>query len=572
MRTSLRILSIPVLFFMAASCQTPPPDRRSFERTGTHFALATQGEESTRIGAEILKKGGSVIDAAIAVSFAISVERPQSTGIGGGGFLIYYDAKTKGSYVLDFRDQAGSRSSPGMYLDSGGNPTPSLSTTGTLAIAVPGLVEGLRTLHHSGYSRLPFAELVEPAQRIAQRGVRVTPHLAHAIESMKADLEKDPYAKRRFFRPDGTPLRSGDLLLQPELATTLGRLAKDPRDFYRGTVAKEILKTLHQSKTAITASDLSSYRAKTRMALEGSFSSHGHAYQVLSMPPPSSGGIHVLQVLKMMALEKVETKPRYASETLHLLAEAFQQAYADRATHLGDPDFVSVPVNGLLSEGYLRSKIKEFNPIRARKAEEVMAGTFPGTEKNDTTHFSIMDQEGNAVVSTQTVNGYFGSRVFVKNSGFVLNNGMDDFSQKAGALNLFGAVGGKKNLPEPGKRPLSSMSPTIVLENGKPVLALGCPNGTRIISGVAQVILNRIFYQMDLFDAVRAPRIHHQWQPDELWLEEGPLAETASAPLAKMGYRIKPFQAQNFIQAVSLEKGTLTAVSDPRDVAGAIAE
>jgi gamma-glutamyltranspeptidase/glutathione hydrolase len=254
------------------------------------------------------------------------------------------------------------------------------------------------------------------------------------------------------------------------------------------------------------------------------------------------------------------------------MAEAFQQVYADRATHLGDPDFEEVPVNGLLSEDYLQSKIKDFHTNQARTAVEVRAGTFPGTEKEDTTHFSIMDQEGNAVVSTQTVNGYFGSRVFVKKSGFVLNNGMDDFSQKAGALNLFGAVGGKKNLPEPGKRPLSSMSPTIVLENGKPVLALGCPNGTRIISGVAQVILNRIFFGMDLYDSVRSPRIHHQWQPDELWLEEGNLAQATSAPLAKMGYRIKPFQAQNFIQAVSLVSGHLTAVSDPRDVAGAIAE
>lgn len=556
----------------AARANAPAPDRTLHEKSGNRFAVATQGVESSRIGAEVLRKGGTVVDAAIAVTFAISVERPQSTGIGGGGFLIYYDAKKKRAYTLDFRDQAPGAATPAMFLDAKGNPNPGLSVKGGLAIAVPGLVEGMRTLHRAGFSRRPFEELVRPARELAEKGVKVSPHLANAIETVKSDLIQDPLAKSRFFKGDGTPLKAGDLLVQPELGAALARIGASPRDFYEGGIAQDLLSTLKQAGSPVTATDLKSYRAKKRRALEGEFSASGQKYRVISMPPPSSGGIHILQFLKMMSALKMDEKPRYDAKTLHAMAQAFQQVYADRAKFLGDPEFVKIPVKSLMSEAYLASRLGEFNPSRARTMNEVSAGSFPGFEKDDTTHFTIVDHEGNAVVSTQSVNGYFGSKIFARKSGFVLNNGMDDFSQKAGVLNQFGAVGSKKNLPEGGKRPLSSMSPTIVLHQGKPVLALGCPNGTRIISGVAQVIFNRFFYGMDLYSAVSAPRIHHQWQPDQLWLEEGVLTSTVQTTLEAMGYPIKPFKAQNFIQAVSLEDGRLTAVSDPRDVAGAQAE
>ena len=581
MKTHLRILFVFVLAL--SSCQTPAPrlasapavaapDRAQFEKIGTHFAVATQGEESSRIGLEVLKKGGTVVDAAIAVSFAISVERPQSTGIGGGGFLIYYDAKKKKSYVLDFRDQAAAAAKPDMFLDANGNANPELSTKGGLAIAVPGLVEGMRVLHAAGFSKKSFSELVRPARTLAEKGVAVSPHLAKAIEVTKDDLLKDEFAKRVFFKADGTPLKAGDRLIQPELGRTLARIAISPRDFYTGATSRETLKTLKEVNSPMTARDFTNYQAKERRPLEGSFMASGQKYEVISMPPPSSGGVHVLQFLKMMELAKINDRPRFDAQTLHLMSQAFQQVYADRAKFMGDPDFVKIPRDSLISEEYLAQKVGEFTSDRARKMNEISAGVFPGYEKDDTTHFSIMDKDGNAVVSTQSVNGYFGSRIFVKGAGYLLNNGMDDFSQKAGVLNLFGAVGSKKNLPEPGKRPLSSMSPTIVLKNGKPVLALGCPNGTRIISGVAQVILNEFFFGMDLYGAVSAPRIHHQWQPDQLWLEEGVLTETVQKPLEKLGYSIKPHKAQNFIQAIGLHDGHLTSVSDPRDVAGARAE
>ena len=573
-----------ILAYSLIACQTttsikndrpipqPGAQKLGFEKRGQHFAIASQGKDSSQVGLNVLKNGGSVVDAAIAVSFALAVERPQSTGLGGGGFLIYYQAKTKKIVVLDFRDRAPSKSKKTMFLDAAGNPMPDASTTGGLAIAVPGMVEGMRTLHQLVHSKTPFSQLVHPATLLAQNGITVSSHLAHAIQDEKTDMLQDELAKRIFFKSGDQALQAGDQLLQPELANTLAMLEKSPRSFYSGAISKDILVTLKAHHAILSAQDLAHYRTKQRKPLRGSFQVAGQSYELISMPPPSSGGIHILQFLKMMSLLKLNEKPRFDLTTLNLMGQAFQQAFADRAKFLADPDFVKVPVAQLTSDEYLEKKVNEFKPTRARKMDEVFAGSFDGKESDDTSHFSIMDAEGNVVVSTQSINGLFGSRIFAQDSGFALNNGMDDFSQKAGVLNMFGAVGSEKNLPEPNKRPLSSMSPTLILKDGKPILALGCPNGTRIISGIAQVILNQLYFGMDLFSAVQAPRIHHQWQPDQFWLEENTSISPLKPALEKLGYSVKPFKAANFIQAVSLDHGNLISVSDPRDVPGALAE
>ncbi|MGE0634621.1 MAG: gamma-glutamyltransferase, partial [Pseudobdellovibrionaceae bacterium] len=542
--------------------------RQDFKASGKRYALSTQGRHTTRIAAEILKQGGNLIDAAIAASFAISVERPQSTGLGGGGFLIYHEAKTGKVYALDFRERAPLKSSEKMFLNAKGQPDNSKSQDSIFATATPGLVRGLSEIHKK-FGTLPFSKLVEPAAQLAEQGFEVYSEFFEALKDRHKILQKNPASRAIFLTPQGDPLPLGFKLVQKDLAMTLRILAKEgPQAFYEGSIAKKIIQYSKSQNGILSAEDLKSYQVHWRDPLKGSFK----GYDVFSMPPPSSGGVHVLQFLNMLEKDELAKSGFLSTRALHLEASAMQSAFADRAQYLGDPDFVKVPVEGLLDKNYALKRRREFDERAARSAHAVQAGHPMGYESSDTTHFSMMDSEGNAVSSTQTINGWMGSGHVVPGTGIVLNNEMDDFSAQVGAQNMFGAVGSKANAVAPKKTPLSSMSPTILVKNQKPVLAVGAPGGTRIISCVAQTIFNVIEFGLPLDQAISSVRLHQQWRPDRLLIEPpGPNPQVLEE-LKAMGHNIELKPVGCKVMAVQNENGALKAVSDPRDIGAAWGE
>ena len=543
--------------------EVPIAFRSEVEAHGTKWMVSTQGKFATIEAARILKKGGTVIDAAIVASLVIGVERPQSTGIGGGGFLIYHEASTGKNYVFDFRERAPSRANPSLYLDQNGEVIPEASVTGSLAVAVPGMVRGLRFLH-SRFSHAEWNKLIKPAEILASKGFPVYPSLAHAISEEKENLAKYPESKATFLHSDGSPYQVGEILIQTNLSHTLRTLAASPEDFYRGKTARQIVDTVKKYGGIMSLNDLGTYPVKERKAVVEKW----HGYQVVSMPPPSSGGIHVIQILKLLENDPLDHIGYLTPESLNLEAQAMQQAFADRARFLADPDFAKVPTKGLLSEHYLKSLRSKFHSDHARRADEVQAGAPLTDDEMNTSHFTIMDEAGNTVVSTQTINGWFGSKVVAEGTGIVLNNEMDDFSAKIGASNIFGAQATTTaNQVEAHKTPLSSMSPTILLDaKGMPVLALGAPGGTRIITSVAQTILNYIVFHQDLYRSVSAVRIHEQWKPDVLSIENQSVEPKTLTALLRMGWEIKRVPAQSNVMAIAREGKELVGVADPRDI------
>ena len=537
--------------------------RTQVESHGKKWMVSTQGKYATQEALKVLEQGGNIVDAAIVASLVIGVERPQSTGLGGGGFLIYHEASTSRNYVFDFRERAPLKAYSKMYLDDLSEVIPEASISGALAIAVPGLVRGL-TFLHSKFSRSDWRTLVLPAQALAKNGFEVYPSLAFAMKEEKEQLAKFPESRSTFLHAGGSPYLIGERLKQPALARTLGIIASSPEEFYRGSIAKKIVSSVKKHGGMIQLKDLSTYQVKVRKALEATW----RGYQIISMPPPSSGGIHVIQILKLLENDPLISLGFLSPKSLHLEAQAMQQAFADRAKYLGDPEFVKVPVLGLIDSNYLKGLRSQFNLTEAKSAESIYAGLPPSDDELNTSHITIMDQLGNVVVTTQTLNGYFGSKLVAEGTGIVLNNEMDDFAAKPGVQNLFGAITtSDANQVEPKKTPLSSMSPTIVLNKaGKPVLALGAPGGTRIISAVAQTILNYLVYHESLFDSVAATRIHEQWKPDMLSIENQSMPIETLRALHNMGWRIKRTATQSNIMAVAFEGDTLIGVADPRDI------
>ena len=540
----------------------PIATQEKVEGVGHKWIVSTQGQHTTEIANSVLKSGGNLIDAAVAASFAISVERPHSTGIGGGGFLIYHEAKSGKNFVFDFRERAPAQAKSDMYLDATGKVVPERSVTGALAVAVPGLVRGLKKVH-SQFGKTPWGKIVQPAKDLAERGFRIYPALAHAIEEERLQLSEFKDSRLIFLNKKGAPRKEGDLLIQRDLGRSLGLIAINPEIFYTGSISKKIVSSMNAHAGILSAEDLKTYSVKERKAVEADWK----GFHVISMPPPSSGGVHVIQILKMLEQDDLNYTGFMSAQSLHLTASAMQQAFVDRAMYLGDPDFVKVPVAGLISDSYLRELRERFNVSRARKMNEVSPGKItPEKDHFETTHFSLMDQEGNVVVSTQTINGYFGSKMVAEGTGIMLNNEMDDFSAKVGAKNIFGATSSSlANEVQAGKTPLSSMSPTIILKDGKPILALGAPGGTRIITAVAQTILNYLVYHKSLYTSVASPRIHQQWQPDELMIENQSVSPELLRGLMDRGWKVKRVPAQSNVMAVAREGDLLRGVSDPRD-------
>ena len=524
----------------------------------SQYMITTQGDYSSAAGELMYQFGGNAVDAAVAISFTISVERPQSTGIGGGGFMLIKTPEGDLPEAWDFREKAPLSADAKMFLDQNGDHIVEKSRVGIHAAGVPGLVAGALEIH-AKYGKLPLERVLSPAIDLAERGFPIYPELARALQAKQRTLEKFPSSRKIFFR-EGKVLKEGDLLVQADLAKTLRKIARHGRQgFYGGLVAKAIAR-----QGRISRRDLRAYDVKLRPAIRGSYKGR----EVFSMGSPSSGGIHLLQILNIAENFNLKKLGPQHPRTVHLIASAMQQAFADRAKYLGDADFVEVPVERLISKRYASEIARKITSERARVQADVPLGefeSFESIESDETTHFSLMDKDGWAISSTQTLNGYFGSGLVVEGTGILLNNEMDDFAAKEGASNLFGAVGGKQNLIAPQKRPLSSMSPTIVMEKGAPILTLGTPAGTRIFTCVAQIVLNYLEHGLSLADAVAAVRYHHQWFPDEIRIDSPGLPPKTEAALKKMGHVLRTANLNCRIQAVARTKGgKFIGVSDIR--------
>ncbi len=526
---------------------------------GKKYMIATQGHYSTVAGELMYQLGGNAVDAATAVSFAISVERPQSTGIGGGGFMLLKSPQNKYPEAYDFREKAPLKAHQNMFIDSEGKVIKNKSLTGIHAVGIPGMVAGVLYVH-AQYGNLPLKQVLAPAIELAQKGFPVYPELAKALKLRESALKKFTAGRKIFFK-NGKVLKEGEQLVQKDLAKTLQFIAqKGRKGFYQGPVAKAIIQESQFHQGLITQKDLDIYTAKKRPFVHGTYKGK----DVFSMGPPSSGGIHIIQILNMVEKTNLKRYGPQHPQTVHLVASAMQQAFADRAKYLGDTDFVKVPVDRLISKKYADQMAKKIPANRAKNKNDVAPGHFPKFESNQTTHFSIMDDKGWAISSTQTLNGYFGSALAVRGTGIILNNEMDDFAAKVGASNLFGAIGGKNNLIAPGKRPLSSMSPTIIMETGRPIMTLGSPAGTRIFTCVAQTILNYFEHGLSLKDSVSSVRYHHQWSPDEIRIDAKGLPKATEKALYKMGHNLRHKNLGCRIQAITREKNQFVGVSDIR--------
>ncbi len=494
-----------------------------------HGMVVSAHPLASKVGVEILKKGGNAYDAAVAVQFALAVVYPTAGNIGGGGFLVY---RTRDGAVgsLDFREKAPGRAHRDMYLDEKGNPVTKLSLEGHLASGVPGTVDGMAAMHKK-LGSLPFRDLVQPAIDLARDGFTLTEKEARSYNKFREDFIR--LNSHRLILVRDAPWKAGEVIRHPELAETLARVRDKGRDgFYKGVTAGLIVKEMERGKGIVTSRDLESYRSVWRAPVTGKY----RGYTVISMPPPSSGGIALLQLLKSSENIDMKALGHNDDRAVHLMTEMERRVYADRAVYLGDPDFYRVPVAALLGDAYLKSRMSDINPGRATSSKDIREGKPQFEESRETTHFSIVDRRGNAAAVTTTLNSEYGCKVFVKGAGFLLNNEMDDFSVKPGVPNQFGLVGGEANAIRPGKRMLSSMTPTILEKDGKLLMVLGTPGGSVIITSVYQVILNVVDHGMTMQRAVNAKRVHSQWIPDVVILEKGAMDNAELVQLMVKGH------------------------------------
>lgn len=538
--------------------------RSQYEAFGKKYMISTQGKATTEAAKFVFEKGGNIYDAAVAASFAISVERPHSTGLGGGGFMVLHDVASATQHAYDFREMAPRMATSGMFLDKNGKQIRDKSLTGAYASGTPGLVAGVLEVHKK-YGSLTLDIVMQPAIKLAQRGFPIYPALEIALKEEAHRLCKFEASKKIFLNPDCSAKKTGEILKQEDLAKTLNKISRQGHNgFYQGEIAKKIVASQKKHNGLMTLKDLKYYKVKIRKPVVGTYKGH----KIVSMPPPSSGGTHVIQILNILEGLDLASDGAQSSKAIHKTSTAMQIAFADRAAYMGDSDFKTVPVKELISKQYakkLATKIPESHSIKSSNFPIPFKKLLK--ESDHTTHFTIMDGEGNIVTSTQTINGWFGSAVVAAGTGIVMNNEMDDFASHVGGVNLFGAVGGKNNLVEPRKRPLSSMSPTIVYDRkGKPFLALGTPSGTRILTCVMQTILNVLEFEMPLWEAVSATRIHHQWSPDEIRIGPPGFKPEVEAELRSMGYKLKHKALGCKVQAIMRRAdGTLHGVSDPRE-------
>jgi len=512
--------------------------------------VVTAQHLATRIGVDVLKEGGNAVDAAVAVGYALAVVYPAAGNLGGGGFMTLRLADGRRSF-LDFREKAPLAATADMYLGPDGNVVPGLSTKGHLAVAVPGTVHGLERARKQ-YGTMPRAALMAPAIRYAEQGFVLEQGDVDMLRAATADFARDA-ATASIFLNRGQPFAVGQILVQKDLARTLRRISDDgERGFYQGPVGAAIVASSQAGRGIITQADLDQYRTREMPPVECDY----RGYRVISAPPPSSGGVIVCEILNVLEGYPLKEWGFRSAQAVHVQIEAMRHAYMDRNTYLGDPDFVQNPLDRLLDKGYARKLRDAINPTRAGVSKDIVPGV-PPHEGSNTTHYSIVDRFGNAVSVTYTLNDWFGARVTAAGTGVLLNNEMDDFTAKVGVPNLYGLVQGQANAIAPGKRPLSSMSPTIVTRDGQPVMVLGTPGGSRIITAVLHTIVNVIDYGMDIQEAVDAPRFHQQWLPEITYLERFALSPDTRKMLEAMGHQFGNPQPANHMVAIIVGAPTL---------------
>ncbi|OLO11896.1 gamma-glutamyltransferase [Chromohalobacter japonicus] len=524
-----------------------------------HGMAATSHYLASKIARDVMQDGGNAVDAAVTAGFALAVTQPRSGNIGGGGFMLISDEESGDVIAIDYREKAPAAAYETMFQNEQGEAVSELSRYTHNASGVPGTVAGL-ALALEKYGTLSLADALAPAIRLAEEGFEIPPRFAEGLEQSQDRLKQWDSTREVFYKPDGSLYRAGERFRQPDLAATLKRIAEHgPREFYEGKTAELIAAEMEKHDGLMTAEDLAAYRPTLRDPVHGNY----RGYDVYAMSPPSSGGAHIVQMLNILEGYDIGEMGFNSARTIHVMSEAMKRAYADRAEYLGDTDFVDVPLEGITSKDYADELREQIDLGRATPSDAIAAGDPLPYESNETTHFSIADDNGLAVSNTYTINFSYGSGIVVDGAGFLLNNEMDDFSAKPGTPNAYGLIGGEANKIEPEKRMLSSMTPTIVKKDGKNFLITGSPGGSRIITTTLQVVMNVIDHDMNVQSAVSVPRIHHQWLPDEIRIEEGISPDTIGL-LESMGHTISQQDAMGAAQSVLIENGHFYGGADPR--------
>jgi len=545
----------------ATAPSSVPPPLRIEAVTARNGMVVAQEKRASRIGIEILEKGGNAVDAAVAVGFALAVTLPKAGNLGGGGFMLVHLAQPNEDLAIDYREAAPRDTPPDVFLDPNGAADPKKSRESGLGVGVPGTVAGLAVaLDRFGSGKFTLADLIAPALALARDGVPVEDDLVDSLLLAQPRLARWPSSVRVFLKPDGTAPAPGDRLVQGDLAASLEAIARDgARAFYTGPIADQIVAAVREAGGRMTRRDLGSYAPMLREPARGTY----RGYDIISMPPPSSGGVHLIEMLNILEGFPPPDLASASPATLHLMIEAMKLAYADRAEYLGDSDAVDVPTERLTSKDYAAALRAGIDPKKARLSVDIRAGEAPASSGGNTTHVSIVDRDGNAVANTTSLNFNYGLGLVAGQSGILLNNTLDDFAAKPGAPNAFGLTGGAANAPGPGKRPLSSMTPTIVLKDGAPAFVTGAPGGSRIITSVLQVLVNAIDFKKPIAEAVAAPRVHHQWLPDEVVVERTLPAETVRALVAR-GHKVRVGPTSGSANSIAVTPAGLVGAADTR--------
>lgn len=526
---------------------------------GKYGVVASQRMIASQVGADILARGGNAVDAAVATAMALAVVLPRAGNLGGGGFMLIHLAKQNKTIAIDYREMAPSLAHKDMYLNPDGTVNSNREKFSYLSSGVPGTVAGMAYALER-YGTMSWKELLLPALKLARDGFLVPWDLSENLKRSQNWLTSNKDTAKAYYKAGAVAYEAGELLVQPDLANSLKILANSgPQAFYRGSIAKKIVAAMRAHGGLIRQRDLANYRALERPLIRTTY----NGYTIASMPPPSSGGVHIAQMLNILELFPLRKMGYGSADSIHLMTEVMRLAYADRSEYLGDPDYFEVPIAALTSKQYARYLASQISPLKAKSSKLVKPGNLAPYESPDTTHFSIIDAQGNAVANTYTLNFSFGSGIVIPGTGILMNNEMADFAAKPGVPNAFGLLGGDANSIQPGKRPLSSMTPTMVFKNGRLYLVTGSPGGSRIITTVLQILLNVIDHDMNIASATHAPRIHHQWLPDKLYIEPGFSPDTLALLEAK-GHKLSMTRTMGSVHSTVWKDGYFLGASDPR--------
>ena len=521
--------------------------------------VVSQRKIASQVGADILAQGGNAVDAAVATGFALAVTLPRAGNLGGGGFMLVYLADTGKTLALDYREMAPALASRDMFLNEVGDVDQKKARYSALSSGVPGTVAGFAYALET-YGTMSLEQVMKPAIRLAERGFAVPWDLAEILKVRKTALTRHPETAKIFYKPNGDFYEPGEILKQKDLAKTLKAIVKEgPDAFYGGSIGKLVVAEMARQGGVISLDDLKNYKVQNRTPVTGTY----RGFDIVSMPPSSSGGVHIIEMLNILEQYPIKDYGANSAQTIHLMAEAMKLAYADRSEYLGDEDFYDVPIAGLTSKAYAKQLVEGIQIDKARPSSDIKPGQPAPFESPDTTHYSVADKFGNVVANTYTLNFSFGSGIMVTGAGFLMNNEMDDFSAKPGVANGFGLIGREANAIEPGKRPLSSMTPTLIFKDGAPYVVTGSPGGSRIITTVLQLLVNVMDHDMNIAEATVQPRFHHQWLPDSLQLEPGHSFDTETK-LKSMGHNVTSSASQGSLQSIMIDKGLFFGASDTR--------